>query len=169
MALPVAALLGLAGISAAGSMGNSLIDYFGNRLLQEDSQIFTSKQNALNRNFNSAEAQKQRDFEKMMSDTSYQRGVADMVAAGINPAAVGMSSGAAVPNGAAASSNSNTSAVGGTFRATPFDNSILNSAFNKALGYDKSFANDLKRNLVHSAKEANVINKIFETGGFEKL
>lgn len=35
--------------------------------------------------FNSAEAQKQRDWQKMMSETSYQRAVTDMNAAGLNP------------------------------------------------------------------------------------
>lgn len=54
--------------------------------------------------FNSTEAEKQRQFEKMMSDTSYQRAVADMKAAGLNPAMLYASggNGASTPSGASA-------------------------------------------------------------------
>ena len=56
--------------------------------------------------FNAQEAQKQRDFEANMSNTQYQRGVADMRAAGINPALAMSTGGASVPSGAAASAGS---------------------------------------------------------------
>lgn len=61
-----------------------------------------------NNEFNSQEAQKQRDFEKMMSDTSYQRAVDDMVKAGISPSMFYASggSGASTPSGASGSSGS---------------------------------------------------------------
>lgn len=56
--------------------------------------------------FNSAEAQKQRDWEQQMSSTAYQRARQDMEAAGINPILLGSGqSPASTPTGYAASSS----------------------------------------------------------------
>lgn len=55
--------------------------------------------------FTASEAQKQRDWEEQMSNTAYQRQVADMRAAGVNPAmAMNGTSGASTPAGASGSS-----------------------------------------------------------------
>ena len=54
--------------------------------------------------FSASEAQKQRDYETEMQNTAYQRQVADMRAAGVNPA-LAMSNGQpSTPSGSAASS-----------------------------------------------------------------
>lgn len=55
--------------------------------------------------FNSAEAQKQRDWETEMSNTAYQRAYADMQKAGLNPNLAGGSGGASTPAGSAATSS----------------------------------------------------------------
>lgn len=62
--------------------------------------------------FSAAEAQKQRDWEEQMSNTAYQRQVADMRAAGINPAMAMNGSGASTPSGSSATS---VSPAGGDF------------------------------------------------------
>lgn len=55
--------------------------------------------------FNSAEALKQREFAERMSNTAFQRGMADMEAAGLNPMLASKLGGADSPSGSTASSS----------------------------------------------------------------
>lgn len=82
--------------------------------------------------FNASEAQKQRDFEERMSNTAYQRAVADMKLAGINPALAYNQGGNSTPSGASASSSS-VGSFGGN-RAPRNNNTALGSIINLISG-----------------------------------
>lgn len=89
----------------------------GTEAAQFNQQLFDARQAELAYVRNSVEAQKNRDWETQMSNTAYQRAVADMKAAGINPASLGGDGNAApasTPSGYASSVNAATSsAIGG--------------------------------------------------------
>lgn len=85
---------------------------------------FEEEQAQLNRDFQAAQAQKAMDYQTYMSNTAYQRAMADLKAAGINPKMVAQLGGASTPSGvsgsgaqasghAASMSMANTSALAG--------------------------------------------------------
>lgn len=74
---------------------NALGSWFQNRVVNSSLTGKEREQNA----FNAEQAQLNRDFQQQMSDTAYQRGVADMQAAGVNPALAMGQGGASTPTG----------------------------------------------------------------------
>ena len=61
---------------------------------------YNAAQAAINRDYQSAEAQANRDWQERMANTAYQRQVADLKAAGLNPILAAFNGGAATGSGA---------------------------------------------------------------------
>ena len=112
--------------NAVGGFINSIT---GRKQALDQEQKFNSAEAEMQRSFSAIEAQKQRNWEEYMSNTAYQRQMADMKAAGINPALAFGNGGAEVPSGATAqgvSAHSGSGSSGGLGEIA----SVFNSASN---------------------------------------
>ncbi|QCS36688.1 minor capsid protein [Capybara microvirus Cap3_SP_613] len=152
----IAAAAALAGILGLG--GNILSDVGS----YHSSSAMLEKQQNYNTNvvqaFNAEQAQLQRDFEKDMSSTAYQRAVDDMKNAGLNPNLMYSNAYQASTPSASSASNSfnNTSSA---FRASNYGalfQSAVESAVNSALNANR---NELQKRL---NSQLNKLNKQLE-------
>lgn len=79
--------------------------------------------------FSAEEAEKNRQFQKMMSDTAYQRAMADMKAAGLNPILAAQNGGASTPSGSSANGVSMSGASAHSATAQVFQEGLADVAF----------------------------------------
>ena len=89
-------------IGAGAVIGAALLANKG----QADANEESAQQAQLNRDFNSAEAAKSREWQQNMRQTQYQTAVSDLKAAGLNPMLAYQQGGSGTPTGATASNQS---------------------------------------------------------------
>lgn len=105
--------------SAADNYNTALTNAF-NAAEAEKNRNFNAAEAEKERTYNAAEAEKSRKWQEEMSNTAYQRMMADAKAAGINPLYLVSSNGASTPSGATATAGaaSGSAATGTTAKST---------------------------------------------------
>ncbi|AZL82723.1 DNA pilot protein [Apis mellifera associated microvirus 7] len=128
-------------VSAAGALGSSIFNSNASAEAAEKTNQFNAQQAQLNR-----------EFQERMSSTAYQRGMADMKAAGLNPILAYSKGGASSPSGSSAS--------GVQPAVTGIDKDALATGVNTALAVRKNLAD-----VQHTEDSARLIRQQTVTEG----
>lgn len=110
--------------SALASLGSGIANSVSNYNATKEANQTNIDLNERALQFNAEQAQIQRDWEERMSNTAYQRSMADMEAAGLNPLLAAQLGGASTPSGYAASGQAT------RVQSNPIDFSGLAQAMN---------------------------------------
>lgn len=121
--------MGAQGIANALGVGAQMLYNYG---MANKQAGFNASQNKIAMDYNSAEAQKNRDWQEMMSNTAYQRAMADMKAAGLNPILAANLGGASTPGGAVGTISGASMGLQGASAASisALGNGVLGSNYN---------------------------------------
>lgn len=152
------AMIGGSAISAAGGLASTALSgamasasnaesYKYTNLLQEDAQNWNKAAMMEEERYNSEEAQKARDYQTKMSNTAFQRAVADLRAANLNPMlAVGQA--ASTPSGSTASIGSHSSSAGSVHANKADANGLATAA--SSIGNMVAQVPQIKQNIAES-------------------
>lgn len=121
--------MGAQGIANAMGAGAQMLYNYG---MANKQAKYNANQNKIAMDYNSAEAQKNRDWQEMMSNTAYQRAMADMKAAGLNPILAANLGGASTPGGAVGTISGASMGLQGASAASisALGNGVLGSNYN---------------------------------------